>query len=809
MLLLTLLWVVGARCALSAPPRPSPKTWFVLVRVDDPSPSEGGPSPKSRADFDRILASIADQRRFPQRGSAAGESLAGSTPPSLQKLRQGLREIAQTARPEDQLFLFWSTPVRLEPGETYWLLPSEGTPEKVPADGIANQECLDLLRRIRCRHQWVIVAPRLGESSTLDVRARVAAAVAAWSDDRRSLVFPSDGHGDTARVERLLARGLAGEADRDAGEADGWISAAELADFVLAENATWQRSGSDFFWVASNPTARDKLDRRRASLVALRDRGEIDDHLLAEGLRLFHRLPRFTEDRRLRQAYSDLLRGTITREELLRQVDLHRQRRTVDEPTAERFAAEVRNAFHETRLRHVHRGETLAALAEGCQALAEEFDALGRPEIEETMAEVLRSVSSDPTLPLLRFRRQLGHQSDLQEPAEAILLRRMLRSLDPYSDYLLPDEYRQVQGQAQGHLTGIGAVLEELPRERRLRVILPIPGGPAEGAGVVADDQIVSVDNVPTLQLGAAEASRRILGVAGSPVTLELLHPSRPARVVHLTRQDVPLETVVGYRRGGTGGWNYWLVEPSQTGPTGRGGIAYIRLTRFAADTAERLRGVLGELSEKGMSQLVLDLRFNPGGLLDPAVEVADLFLDAGVIVRLRDAEGTEQQRRAQPGESWGRPKVYVLINSQSASGSEIVAAALQDSQPAGGRATVAGSPSFGKGSLQEIVALPGGQSGLKVTSALFFRPGGGNLERFLRASEENNVWGVRPDQGWEMPEPAGESERTRGEMIRRQFLGVLGEEATSDPLLERVLARIRSENQAGPPPSAASNGSN
>ncbi len=153
------------------------------------------------------------------------------------------------------------------------------------------------------------------------------------------------------------------------------------------------------------------------------------------------------------------------------------------------------------------------------------------------------------------------------------------------------------------------------------------------------------------------------------------------------------------------------------------------------------------------MTHLVLDLRFNPGGLMESAIDVADLFIADGLIVRIRDRRGAEQDRPAVPLGTFLDLQLLVLVNGESSSGSEIVAAAVQDA----GRGTIVGSRSFGKGSIQEILALPDGQRGLKITSAIFLRPNGENLERFLGGRRPaGERWGVSPDPGWEMPPLSG-----------------------------------------------------
>ncbi len=201
----------------------------------------------------------------------------------------------------------------------------------------------------------------------------------------------------------------------------------------------------------------------------------------------------------------------------------------------------------------------------------------------------------------------------------------------------------------------------------------------------------------------------------------------------NLTRGFVEVESVLGYKRKSDDNWDYLIDAENK--------IGYIRLTSFARNSYRDLERVMDALTERGVKGFILDLRFNPGGLLDSAVKISDLYIDDGVIVSIRERGVPEN---AIPGRSRGSlldfPMVC-LVNGYSASGSEIVSAALQDHK----RAYVVGERSYGKGSVQHILPFEGGE--LKLTTATFWRPSKKNLNKSSTSGKDEDVWGVTPDK--------------------------------------------------------------
>ena len=277
-------------------------------------------------------------------------------------------------------------------------------------------------------------------------------------------------------------------------------------------------------------------------------------------------------------------------------------------------------------------------------------------------------------------------------------------SLDPHSSFMTPEEFKELQVETKGKFSGIG--IEITLKNRILTVVSPIEGTPAFRAGIKAGDQIVKVNGSPTKNISLTDAVRKIRGPKGSRVTLtinreEFAHP----KDFSIIREIIPIRSVKAR-----------LIE---------GGYGYIRVANFQDTTDRDLRNFLQKIRQRQvpLKGLVLDLRNDPGGLLDQAVMVADEFLSSGLIVKTEGRDARQRMRfNARAGHLGDREHfpLVVLINRGSASASEIVAGALKDQK----RAVVLGTKSFGKGSVQTIIPLGDG-SALRLTTALYYTPSG------------------------------------------------------------------------------------
>lgn len=288
-------------------------------------------------------------------------------------------------------------------------------------------------------------------------------------------------------------------------------------------------------------------------------------------------------------------------------------------------------------------------------------------------------------------------------------LKGMLQGLDPHSTFMTPEEYKEMQETTSGEFFGVG--IEISLENGQVVVVAPIEDTPAFRAGLQSGDVILLIDGQPTQELSLQEVVSRIRGAKGSEVELSILHNnSKTPQTVRITRDAIPVVSVKSKQ-----------LED---------GYYWVRLTRFSERTTEELKEALKQAEKEsaasgGLKGLVLDLRSNPGGLLDQAVNVSDVFLDNGVIVSIKGREGGVQRTHTarKQADDVAVPMV-VLINAGSASASEIVAGALRDQK----RALILGERSFGKGSVQNIIPLSDG-SGLKLTVALYYTPNGSSIQ--------------------------------------------------------------------------------
>ena len=271
---------------------------------------------------------------------------------------------------------------------------------------------------------------------------------------------------------------------------------------------------------------------------------------------------------------------------------------------------------------------------------------------------------------------------------------------DDYTAYLTPDKLDDMLATIDGNFVGLGVELKN--DESGLKLVGVIRGGPAFEAGLKSGDRIVAVGGQSVKGLGLDEAAGRLQGSEGTTVEISVLRSDSSTRVFRMVRRHVEVESVGEAR----------IVEPIS-------GVGYVQLTGFQKSSTDELDRAIARLKRQGMKYLVLDLRGNPGGLLNVSVDIADRFLDQGVIVSTRGrAPGQTQVYRARPDKPYTMP-MAVLVDRDSASASEILAGALQELK----RAVIIGDRSYGKGSVQSIFELRSAPAGLKLTTAKFYSP--------------------------------------------------------------------------------------
>ena len=286
---------------------------------------------------------------------------------------------------------------------------------------------------------------------------------------------------------------------------------------------------------------------------------------------------------------------------------------------------------------------------------------------------------------------------------------------DPYSQYFDEEEYKQFMESTTGEFFGIGVQIGAVEGSKLITVIAPIKGSPAEAAGLKSGDKIVSVDGVEYTVDEMDEAVKHIKGDKGTTVTLGILSEGDGrVRDVKITRDEIHMESVI-------------------TGSIGD--IAYIGLTQFEENTVDEFTEAMKAAA--GKKGLILDLRGNPGGILEAAVGISDQLLPEADIVSAKDNRDKEVFHYTSDEESWNKP-IVVLVNGGSASASEIVAGALKDNKAA----TLVGEKTYGKGVVQTLVPLPGG-GGIKLTTSEYFTPSGVSIQDK----------GIEPDVKVSLPE--------------------------------------------------------
>ncbi len=292
---------------------------------------------------------------------------------------------------------------------------------------------------------------------------------------------------------------------------------------------------------------------------------------------------------------------------------------------------------------------------------------------------------------------------------------------DRYTEFLAPQEYKELNTDTSGKVTGVGIELTENEKTKDLTVVTPIEGTPAFAAGILPNDVIVKINGQPTHGMNINEAVKRILSPAGNPVVLTIQRGGKELSF-KLTTANIDLHPVLYH-----------------TQATRIGNIGYISLPEFTETAPAQMRQAIAALENKKVLGYILDLRSDPGGLLDASLDIANMWLKQGTIVSLVNREGVKELYTAH-GQALTNKPLVVLVDSGSASASEILSAALQDN----GRATLVGTRTFGKGLVQSLQELEDG-SGLKLTIAKYYTPRGININKL--GIEPNVVVGLTDAQ--------------------------------------------------------------
>jgi C-terminal peptidase prc len=576
--------------------------------------------------------------------------------------------------------------------------------------------------------------------------------------------------GDHGVFAKVVLEALKGKADTDGYEPDGLVVVDELSSYLdknlpdlVRENGktkeekerihlTIQGIGSHFP-LTHNPEVADRVKAQLDKFNALAKDKKLPAELVEEGNNFLARMPKLEAQRELRKSYQELIKGAIDvdkfKENREAVIEAHRLKRTDALKFAEvivKASADVRDHY----VKEVNQGELIGYAVRG---LYRQLDEKVPDEINDQLGKVKDLKEGDLVQLVAKMREGLGKREDLDNHKDIdFTLQRMLLHLDPYTTYIDPETLKKPDGDpVSGSFTGIGIQIRKDANRDMLQVISPIKGSPAYKKGLYAGDIITTItlfvdgdrkplpkpEVISTKGLSLNEAVKKILGPEGTKVKLTVEREGEKDPLeFEITRGRVTVESVLGYKRKDAD-WDYY-VDPENK-------IAYVRLTQFARNTAGDLEKLMADLKKTGIKGFVLDLRFNPGGLLTSAIQISDMFVDDGVIVSVTERGKKEQFYYGQSEGSYLGFPMVCLVNGNSASGAEIVAACLQDH----GRAKIVGERSYGKGSVQNITPFDGGE--LKQTIALYWRPSHKNINKRTTKGTDEEDWGVRPDKDFQV----------------------------------------------------------
>lgn len=372
------------------------------------------------------------------------------------------------------------------------------------------------------------------------------------------------------------------------------------------------------------------------------------------------------------------------------------------------------------------RAHKLAGWSAGVLGIQSELEACG-PEISQdeflrTFDRLIALNSTTLRLPLPTLIPQLADSA--------------FGVLDRYTDVIWPWQADRFAKDISLEFSGIGVVFSK--EEGGLKVLEIMPGSPASGSGLCPNDIITEVQGRSVNQMTLHAAVNEIMGPANTMVTLRAIHAdSNRAERISIKRDRVVIPTVLGWRREAAEKWNY-IIDPANT-------IGYVRLTNFAKNTVDEFKKVLNDLEGDGLNGLIMDLRGNTGGYLAAAVEIADMFVESGMIVISQPRCGQATYYTAGPNQKQRDYPIVILVDDTSASASEVLAGALQDSRHC--RALVVGRRTFGKGCVQEVAAIPASGAQLKYTVAQYRLPSGKRVKNHPEnCAEQTADWGLQPD---------------------------------------------------------------
>jgi len=716
----------------------------------------------------------------------AEDATRNGKPATRENILDALKKVALLAKQGDLVYVAFignGGPLG-DAGDRRCYFASDSTFEGREKNAVAATEVGDILKNLKSQRfcglidvdfkgftvKTAITEPRLGDAPYKEFLGDDG------SDDHLSLpgrvvYLATNGLKTSIDLEKhglftqVVVDGLKGGADTEGYEPDGVITVDELTKYFEKNMAELARQhgktneekqqqqfvlggSASHFVLGYNPAAAEKRTKRLEALAKLVNEGKLTAKLAEEAQTFLDRMPKLEAQRSLRKEYQAFVDGTITIDTLRDRRDTILARTKMSEVEAVRFARKVMGAVQIIKEYHLKPTTEPELVAWAIRGLYKRLDETIPSELEAKLKGIKNLDEEKLTLLLAEMRQTLGKREDLDKHHDLDwTLQMMLRNLDPYTTYVDPEQLAKFKQDTQGFFNGIGIQIRKDSISDRLLVVTPIKGSPSYRAGLEAGDIIKTIvrevdsdgeklnpaEMIDTKGLNLQDAVKKILGKAGTDVKLVIERDGKDMTVT-LTRAQIVTESVLGVKRDASDEWSYMIDDKNK--------IGYIRLTSFQRNSARDMQKIMEELTKKHQIKgFVLDLRFNPGGLLDSAVLISDLFVDDGLIVSIRPRVGREKRFTGfREGSLLDFPMVC-MVNGMSASGSEIVSAALQDHR----RAYVVGERSYGKGSVQNIQGYEDGE--IKLTTASFWRPNGKNLNKSSTGGKDEDEWGVTPDK--------------------------------------------------------------
>jgi carboxyl-terminal processing protease len=487
--------------------------------------------------------------------------------------------------------------------------------------------------------------------------------------------------------------------------------------------------------------------------------GQLEPVAVEEGKKLLEQMPRLKAMQEMRKVYQKYAEGNINPDQLKTQREQILNGMKISDSDAKTFTGKVFDGLSMIRgnyIKKLNMGEMVANGVRGMYRYSE----IPVPEtVKEKLNKAKDLSDSDIKELLTEARLPLGKREDLEKDKDVdIAINASIRKfVDDYTTYTSKEKGDEMKKEIDGRFTGIGVQIRRDIARDGLIVVTPILNSPAYKAGLLAGDLITEIIrdqdgegkalNPPqvtsTKGMETTDAVKLILGLPGTKVKLKIDREGEKEPLIkELTRGVVQVESVYGFKRNEKDdSWDYY-IDPKNK-------IAYMHLTQFARGSFIDMKKAVEQMQKEGVKGLILDLRFNPGGFLDVAVDICDMFVDDGVIVSVRPGNVRTNERvlRGRHENSFLDFPMVCLVNEGSASGSEILSACLQDH----GRAVVMGERSFGKGSVQNVEQFRPTGGTIKLTTATFWPPSARNLNKASTGGKDEEDWGVRPDSSFEM----------------------------------------------------------